>query len=138
MNERWKKQDLFYIEGVQQGNCMQACVASLFNIPMADVPNFAAEKQWFKSFREFICAKGYVINSRVKTADGELHVPTGLHLVSGKSSRGCEHMVIYKNGKLFHDPHPSNEGIEKVLEFWMLLPLDPAALTNTTSIEGRS
>lgn len=126
---RWKKQDIFYIKDVQQGNCMQACVASLFNVPMGEVPSFAADKQWFKAFRGFIRSKGYEPMSRFKERDSDIHVPSGLHLVSGKSSRGCEHMVIYKNGTLFHDPHPSNEGISEVLELTMLIPLDPASFT---------
>jgi hypothetical protein len=33
------------------------------------------------------------------------------YMVSGKSSRGVQHVVIYQNGKMIHDPHPSNEGI---------------------------
>lgn len=37
------------------------------------------------------------------------------YTVSGKSSRGVDHIVIYQDGKLLHDPHPSNEGL---IELW--------------------
>lgn len=37
--------------------------------------------------------------------------PDTPYMVSGLSSRGVEHIVIHKDGKLFHDPHPSNEGL---------------------------
>src|SRR5437016_2208361 len=93
MDTRWKKQTIFYDKekGII-GNCMQACVASLFNLPMEAVPNFAAQPSWFQAFRKFITAQGYSLNSRFKEANSDLHIPAGLHLVSGKSSRGCEHM----------------------------------------------
>lgn len=37
--------------------------------------------------------------------------PDTLYTASGNSSRGCSHIVIYKDGKLYHDPHPSDEGL---------------------------
>ena len=37
--------------------------------------------------------------------------PTTPYMVSGKSSRGVDHVVIYMNETLLHDPHPSNEGL---------------------------
>lgn len=41
--------------------------------------------------------------------------PNTPYMASGKSSRGVDHIVIYMNGKLFHDPHPSNDGL---VELW--------------------
>jgi hypothetical protein len=37
--------------------------------------------------------------------------PNTPYLAQGKSSRGVDHIVIYMNGKLYHDPHPSDEGL---------------------------
>lgn len=37
--------------------------------------------------------------------------PDTFYTASGKSSRNLYHIVIYRNGKLFHDPHPSQEGL---------------------------
>lgn len=36
------------------------------------------------------------------------------YLVTGTSSRNIGHVVIYMNGELYHDPHPSNEGLVKI------------------------
>ena len=33
------------------------------------------------------------------------------YLVSGNTIRNIKHVCIYKNGKLFHDPHPSQQGL---------------------------
>lgn len=37
------------------------------------------------------------------------------YFASGKSTRGVDHIVIYMNGKLLHDPHPSRDGL---VELW--------------------
>lgn len=125
-SERWKKQTIFHdsINGVE-GNCMQACIASLFNIPLGDVPNFAAVKNWFKVLNDFVKDRGFYIYER-HSQEGYLWIPRAYTLVAGQSSRGCKHLVIYKNGVLFHDPHPSNEGIKTVEDIWFLVPIDPA------------
>lgn len=43
--------------------------------------------------------------------------PDKYYTASGLSSRGVSHIVIMKGGKLFHDPHPSNEGLVKYDEY---------------------
>ena len=37
--------------------------------------------------------------------------PDTPYMVIGTSSRNVLHVVIYMNGKMIHDPHPSNEGL---------------------------
>jgi hypothetical protein len=42
------------------GNCMQAAIASLFELPLEVVPNFNAfGHEWFEAFYNFICKQGY-------------------------------------------------------------------------------
>lgn len=48
------------------GNCMQAALASLFELPLDLVPNFVEIKDWFKVFYAFISDNGY-------DYDGMLH-----------------------------------------------------------------
>jgi hypothetical protein len=36
----------------------------------------------------------------------------------GKSERGCNHVCVYKDGKLVFDPHPSDLGL--MYEDWIL------------------
>lgn len=42
----------------------------------------------------------------------------------GMSPRGIHHQVIYKEGKLFHDPHPSHEGLSEVKGFQKLTKIN--------------
>lgn len=50
--------------------------------------------------------------------------PERSYIASGDSSRGVKHVVIYKNGKLLHDPHPSDEGLVKVDYFMYLRKIE--------------
>ena len=109
---------------------MQACIASIFNLPMESVPHFLEHKNWFKALREFLTTQGFTLYERHATENG-LHIPSGYHLVCGPAERGCDHVVVYHNGRMFHDPHPSNAGLLKVTDLWLLLPLDPANLTKS-------
>lgn len=37
--------------------------------------------------------------------------PDVLYTATGDSLRGVKHIVIFQNGKMIHDPHPSNAGL---------------------------
>lgn len=49
-----------------KGNCMQAALASLFDLELEQVPNFAdyglTDGKWFAPFYEFIATQGYEYN----------------------------------------------------------------------------
>lgn len=54
----------------------------------------------------------------------EMFPPTveilGDYLASGTTDRGTSHMVVMRGGKLLHDPHPSNAGLELVQAVWII------------------
>ncbi len=52
--------------------------------------------------------------------------PDTPYLAGGMSSRGVSHVVVYMNGKLLHDPHPSNEGLVKIDNYRYLMPCNDA------------
>lgn len=41
------------------GNCMQAAMASIFDMELEDVPNFIEFKNWFEPMKQFILERGY-------------------------------------------------------------------------------
>ncbi len=51
------------------------------------------------------------------------------YMVSGLSPRGIEHVVIFQNGEMIHDPHPSRDGLIKLKEHfaYSFLELTPIA-----------
>lgn len=126
-------------EIIVHGNCYAACIASLMELPITEVPNVEVffhldNSFWNEIMLTFINSKGWDIgcDDRFKVYHPELHYQLRgpadkdfdlwlnelkfellreYYLVSGQSSRGVNHICIYQNGRLVHDPHPTKEGI---------------------------
>lgn len=95
-----------------QGNCVQAAVASILGLPLEEVPNFIEKEgsvEFWRTFKSFLRDRGW----EPIMLPGN-YVPMCDYLASGKSERGCGHMVIMNDGQLVHDPHPSRKGIRNV------------------------
>lgn len=100
-------QDKFYDPRVPtKGNCTQAAIASILEKELDEVPNFVEEEYFWTSIKDYLYARGFKLTEHHKD-----HVPDGYYLVSGLSPRDVLHMVIYLDGELAHDPHPSGAGI---------------------------
>lgn len=109
------------------GNCVQASVASILGLPLTDVPHFLEvadrPEEWELAFMDWLEERGvgYIRRSGEWVFDG-------YYLASGPSPRGVHHMVVYRDGRLAHDPHPSREGILAVKSTWVLCPLYPSMI----------
>lgn len=110
--------------GVGQGNCFSACVASLLELPLADVPYFMGEEDWLPGFAMWLEPRGFypVIFG---LALAEEWRPMGLHILGGIGPRGA-HAVVARGSEVVHDPHPSREGLTILEDVTILVPLDPA------------
>jgi len=105
-----------------RGNCMAASLASILELPLSDVPEFEdMDEDWWPKLMKWLELLGFYLIQW-----SEEVCLQGYCLCSGMSERGVNHQVVYKNGKLVHDPHPSKTGIKKVSEVWALLPIDPS------------
>ena len=120
---RWITQDKFYEpEKGLHGNCQQAATASLLGFSLSEVPNFIEQEDGFwQSFWRFVAERGYTCIE----LSGNRHFNC-YYLAYGPSARGCSHAVIYRNGELVWDPHPSRLGILSVERVCLLVPKDLA------------
>ena len=103
--------------GPIEGNCLQACIATMFDLPIEDVPDFGARSDWYDRFTDFM-----VQRFGVQPIDVSLGAwygnPRGLYIASGPSPRGdFDHSVILSGGKLAHDPYPGGTGLDKYTSF---------------------
>jgi len=92
--------------GNKNGNCFSACVASILDLALEDVPNFCAQpnKNWYRDFVDW--CKTQELVARYSTND-----PQVLCIASGPSYRGSWlHAVVWDRG-MVHDPHPSRLGL---------------------------
>lgn len=102
--------------GDPDGNCLEACFASLTGIPLGEIPHFL-NAGWFGSYARWFLENGWHL---LYWHGDETEAPVGYAIASGPAIRGLDHSTIYLNGKLHHDPHPSNSGLESVHD-WMIL-----------------
>lgn len=113
-------QTRLHIEGndgivIQKGNCFQAAVASIIDLPLDGVPNFIeySNDEWFEKFIEFLGSRGFEYNWHYAGDGQEIK---GYSIGSGISPRARKdkkitHAVICFNGEMVFDVHPSREGV---------------------------
>lgn len=114
-------------KGPGAGNCHAACLASVLELPLDEVPNFQeitdddacwrAEEDWLK-------AKGFFSLSTDPLA--ELDSYAGWHIAMGPNARnGTMHSCVYYGTELRHDPNPEGGGLAEVTYRYFLIPLVP-------------
>lgn len=117
----------------RHGNCYSACLASLFEIPLDQVPNFFDvagddDSAWWGEVRSWLRARGFGVITVLVDENSRLDLFDGWFIVGGESCRGIGHATIWRDGQLVHDPHPSKCGIIKADSVDLLYPLDPSKL----------
>ena len=113
------------------GDCMKACVASVFEIPMNQIPHFASFNNRGCAFEyvKFLGQHGYGIYAVHPDKDGEhpkiFPGECEYYFVIGPSPRfkGATHQCIGHKGKIIHDPHPDKTGLNEIKYFEILVKL---------------
>lgn len=122
-------QTIFVDDPKRKGNCVAACVATVLGEPLDRVPHFiefgiaygdsedvkevSHGHNWWAMLLGYLAGKGYWPVELDSLRDADAHE---LVLVAGMSPRGVVHQVIYRSGRLWHDPHPSRAGVLDVRE----------------------
>ncbi len=104
----------------EHGDCMRACIASIFELPIDAVPNFQEDVpdhfdekliKWCDKFGLF------PLDVICKNIDDYTFMLKDCYVVAcGESPRSIDHekhnhAVVWLNGKMVHDPHPDQAGI---------------------------
>ena len=110
------------------GNCQSAVLASLLELPIDSVPWFSHDlgddctlsmenraEIFYERIDVFLEKYGYELNWYIPTDDFNEFLKkecNGIpYQVCGKSPRGYNHVVIYLDGEMVHDPHPEGGGV---------------------------
>lgn len=122
-----------------KGNCMQAAMASLFDLELKDVPNFIEFENWFHPFYQFITENGYdyrgmLYNNWNHDIDKVKNKPcrfneikrmngvNGLFFASvyspkyynpNDTHKTGHAVIIDQNFNIVHDPNPEYKNLEK-------------------------
>lgn len=121
------------------GNCQSACLAMMLGLPLESVPNFAqlaqdtGDNEAYAAQGAWLRERGWGILTVVKWQSLPWPPRHGYFIAGGPSPRGHRHAVIYKDGALWHDPHPEGGGISEVQDIDFLYPLNPCAPRATSA-----
>lgn len=138
----------------RKGNCVAACVASILGLPLDRVPHFiefgiaygdsddvqavSSGNNWWAMMLGFLAGHGLWVTELEKVTDAD---PDEYLLVAGMSPRGVLHQVVYREGRLWHDPHPSRAGVldvREVLAVRKLPGFDHEPTRDTSPAGGRA
>jgi len=119
--------------GNRNGNCFQAAVASILELDLDEVPDFCnaySNKDWWDEFVKWLNKRGItadVIEINSRQLKDQIYRNCYL-LVAGKVE-GVWHQVVYRNGKMVHDPNPLHKKLKPGYlvpkEVTLLFALDP-------------
>lgn len=107
-----------------RGNCWQTAIASVLDLQVEEVPHFVqieAEggENWATHTAQWLWDRGFGWQTLKK------HLMTGeFYLVSGPTVRGTQHVTIWQDGRMVHDPHPSGVGLLKEEYIEVIRPIE--------------
>lgn len=100
------------------GNCFSTVIACFLDLNSPEdaiqIQEKYLEKDWNIQLQKWLNYRGW----EWKTISGHLY-DNSFYTVTGKVDRSdAKHICIYQNGKLYHDPNPSNTGLitEEIFE----------------------
>lgn len=114
---------LYHPDGIHNGDCLIACLASLLEVPLWMVPPFEqmfGRNDWRGRIDEWL-QRMYDMQM-VRTNGHEVDRLPTFYIANGPAARGVHHSCIYCAGVLVHDPHPSKSGLLNVEWTWHLEP----------------
>lgn len=114
------------------GNCFNACVASILEMPLRDVcqvlPDFTGD--YWAEWNRWLAGQGLEIDC-IMASEG---APKGFSIATGyggrfypeghaRAGKPIMHAAVVFNGELVHDPFPGAKEFGGVRWFWTLNPL---------------
>ena len=113
----------------EQGNCLAAALASVFEVGLDEVPDLTGhinDGSWYHIILDWLAKRNLTLTV-VKLESGH---PMGIHLMPCLSTTlnipGDDHVVVIENGNTVHDPNPNAREHGRPIEYWVFAALDPA------------
>lgn len=133
------------------GDCFPACIASILELPLSDVPNFTqlsldreiargvplaeawkSGTDWWYMLNDWLAPRGFMYMEFPNAEDwpNDIRSRIGFHIMIGRSPRGdFDHCVVGKAGVVVHDPSEgaSSPHLATLKAYGLFIPLNPAA-----------
>lgn len=104
------KQTRLHNPPVQLGNCYPTVIACFLDLnspeDVIQIQEKYSEDSWNEQLDNWLSAKGW----KRENIQGHLY-DNSFYAVTGSTERGTTHICVYKDGELYHDPHPNSKGL---------------------------
>lgn len=117
----------------RRGNCQSAAMASVLDLPLAEVIDTASDEcrdaGFWQSVGDWLAGRGLKI-VHLFPSEEAVGALKGLYSIGcGPSPRGpFWHAVVCKNGVMVFDPHPSDDGLLSIERHDIIVPMSAAEL----------
>lgn len=140
--KKQKQRKVSSVDGTVHGSCFRTCIAAILDLDQDELPHWEdMGTEWHMSFFETLDKYGleyygtesmYRYQKDYGTVNGFIAFMEAIKSYEGVDGYVCVsgtswrehvtrgHMVIYKNGELFLDPHPDNNGLKQMTEYWFI------------------
>lgn len=115
------------VYGLPNGNCFAACIASILEMDLEDVPNFCEGENtnWMFDLNEWLYQFG--LGALTVAFQGDIPIKKSWSCAGGKGPTGVKHSVVMKDLEFVHDPHEGWNGFDGDPEdYTFVIVLDPA------------
>lgn len=102
----------------EYGNCLQAALASLFELKLEAVPYMNPQAGQWMALEQW-CAQHDVRPVAFPMAVNAKPFPD-YHLINGVSPRGLRHTLVGFQGTPVHDPHPEGNCELETIDAWVV------------------
>lgn len=125
--------NLFYFSTTEQKANFEKYIQSHYReasyseeVKQNNIDNFTFDRDrlWDLARNMWLLSMGYTEEFIADHDKWIFENPDRPYIASGISPRNVGHVVIYKNGKMIHDPHPSNAGLIKINYFLYLRKIE--------------
>lgn len=137
-----QKQTIF---GEGHGNCFAACLASILERPLDEIPNFCDvdlnpgdNGEWYLAVDAWLEERfglSVLTFSAAESKKQEAWYPRGYSILSGRSPRGeFDHSVVALDGDIVFDPHPNESGLMSRKDWIVFTVRNPALVTTWKAV----
>lgn len=110
--------------GRPHGNCFEACLASILELDLDDVPRHT-DNDWLEKINQWL---RWHFSLQLMVQSPYYAPPNAYIIANGSNQRDRPHSVVMQNGLLVHDPNPDNGGLSDVNNVLIFVAVNPARM----------
>lgn len=118
--------------GKPHGNCVEACIASIMEIPITDIPySDSPDYDRMRTIAEFVASSGWLYFEMgfkaTVVAFAEIGiqypylVPQDYYILCGYNEDGIGHAVVARGNEIVHNPNRTEKGILVSVDAYQVL-----------------